>query len=360
MPEYLKIPLITMRLRPTAAFKAMIQVIAIYSIFNEMLAQESAEPNFRKSPPEAGAAIACSTCIGSESKDGGLWRNPNQRAKPQPASLAGGLQNPIPSDPRVAFDRLHEHPELNAISKVIVQQTCGVDFNPDPQRKDDGDCFDENKKLLIGKKLYTSGTGFMISPCLMMTAYHVVGEKTKVFVVGIGQPDPANPSANDSKRHKYIIKAQFVGGSGGGDWSILKLEKVKAPDQTMRNVGDLVGYLRWMLTDPEDIAKKLSTCDRNIIAAGYPVDKPSGVLWGVEHVKIFNIDEVDIRGDAQSRPGASGAPLVCYTNDKKHPYFVIGLLLGHDPDTGISDIFNLTDDATKISEIIHDPKNTCQ
>jgi V8-like Glu-specific endopeptidase len=154
------------------------------------------------------------------------------------------------------------------------------------------------------------GTAFLVSPCYVLTAYHVVfgyrfglrkdtqeeaeQDVSATFKVG-GKRSRAVPA-------KYGQFSTF----SGRDWALLRLE----PDAEHQCLGEdpNIGWVRLApLTPPIATKKWLSV-------AGYPSDKDLSSLWRQDKCHFFEIyHDIDNDGlwttDCATRPRASGSPI---------------------------------------------------
>jgi len=154
------------------------------------------------------------------------------------------------------------------------------------------------------------GTAFLVSPCYVLTAYHVVfgyrfglrkgaheeaeQDVSATFSVG-GKKSRAVPA-------KYGQFSRFT----GRDWALLRLE----PDAAHRCLGEdpNIGWVRLAPLAPPIATKK------SLSVAGYPADKGLGSLWRQDTCHFFELyHDIDNDGlwttDCATRPRASGSPV---------------------------------------------------
>jgi hypothetical protein len=143
------------------------------------------------------------------------------------------------------------------------------------------------------RKVTRSGTGFLVGPCLVMTAGHAAAPQLKAgaplhFLVGPGETP-------------YRVELVADGGGGGGtsgDWALLR-----APDCPGAKAG-----IGWMGVDPRPFLEVLG---RRVAAASFPFDRGTGTLSYEKSCAIRLGDPLRrvMAADCSATGGASGAPL---------------------------------------------------
>jgi lipoprotein NlpI/V8-like Glu-specific endopeptidase len=172
-----------------------------------------------------------------------------------------------------------------------------------------------------------AGTGFLVSPCHVMTAYHVVAGKRKItesdtatFYVGEGGKGPdysgGRRYAESSTAHP-VVWGNFIDGesdivaqrvkavqsNGWNDWVLLKLD---------RCLGDREngwGYLRLEPVSTRDLTRAGETPEA--IAIGLPKDKDEKALTEDPSCRIIGqMYESGWQHDCLTLPGNSGGPIL--------------------------------------------------
>ncbi|MBA4099100.1 MAG: hypothetical protein C0484_20335 [Rhodospirillum sp.] len=175
---------------------------------------------------------------------------------------------------------------------------------------------------------FAAGTGFLVSPCHVLTAYHVAagGERvdettTSTFYVGDGKIGPDFPDLNrfaeSSPAHavlwgRYVrlneesnllVRAQSVERNGWEDWALLELDKCFGGKPYN------YGYLKLAPVSTREIMKS----GANIAArsVGLPGDKSARSLWEDPTCRL--IGQIYASGwqhDCITIPGNSGGPIL--------------------------------------------------
>ena len=165
-------------------------------------------------------------------------------------------------------------------------------------------------------------TAFLVSPCYMMTAYHVV------FGTRKSKPEPDHDySVTFSVRAKRSRAVPVTYGEvyrfGGRDWVLLLLDS----DTRQRCLGEdpNIGWIELApLTPAQAMNKSLSI-------AGYPYDKGSSSLWRQDTCRLYE-KQGDIENDGlwttdcATRPRASGSPIFFVQEGILN---VVALMSGH-------------------------------
>ncbi len=234
---------------------------------------------------EAGAPCTGGSCYNFDA-DGGLSGPEAQVHKINTFSKNG-------KDPLAAIDKIGATIDFAAIGKIIAPD--GTD----------------------GKNNLFQSTGFLISPCLVMTNYHAVFGKSK-------SPNKTDFNvsftANRTVTARPISWGDPTGGSVGGDWAVLELENKDC-------LGLEVGWLKLLKGQSMFDLK-----DRTLKTAGYPLkkndDRNPGQLWGQMDCNYQNgpggRDFVDtLFNDCALNGGQSGSPLMVRTDDGQ--FRVVGM-----------------------------------
>jgi tetratricopeptide (TPR) repeat protein/V8-like Glu-specific endopeptidase len=172
-----------------------------------------------------------------------------------------------------------------------------------------------------------AGTGFLVSPCHVMTAYHVVAGKGKIgtgdsatFYVGEGDQGPAY---NGGRRYAEsaiahpVVWGNFIDGesdnitqrvkaaqsNGWNDWVLLKL------DRCLGDEANGWGYLKLDPIATRDLTRAGET--PAAIAVGLPKDKDEEKLTEDPNCRIVGqMYESGWQHDCFTLPGNSGGPIL--------------------------------------------------
>jgi tetratricopeptide (TPR) repeat protein/V8-like Glu-specific endopeptidase len=172
-----------------------------------------------------------------------------------------------------------------------------------------------------------AGTGFLVSPCHVMTAYHVVAGKRKItesdtatFFVGEGNegPDynggrryaestPAHPvvwgNFFDGESEVIAQRVKAVQSNGWNDWVLLKL------DHCLGDPANGWGYLKLAPVATRDLTRTGQALDA--IAIGLPKDKDEEALTEDPNCRIIGqMYESGWQHDCLTLPGNSGGPIL--------------------------------------------------
>jgi tetratricopeptide (TPR) repeat protein len=172
-----------------------------------------------------------------------------------------------------------------------------------------------------------AGTGFLVSPCHVMTAYHVVAGKRKItesdtatFYVGEGHEGPdysggrryaestvAHPlvwgSFIDGESDNVSQRVKAVQSNGWNDWVLLKLDRCLGDPQNGW------GYLKLDPIATRDLTRSGDTLEA--IAIGLPKDKDEEALTEDPSCRIVGqMYESGWQHDCLTLPGNSGGPIL--------------------------------------------------
>jgi len=157
----------------------------------------------------------------------------------------------------------------------------------------------------ISKLHFDTGTAFLVSPCYVLTAYHVV------FGNGPSEPEADQDYSMTFSVHgktSRAVPAKFgeFYRYEGRDWALLRLD----PDAEHRCLGEdpRTGWVR--LARLSSHAAK----HQSLSLAGYPSDKDASSLWRQDTCHLFHrLSGKRSRGlwttDCATRPRASGSPI---------------------------------------------------
>jgi V8-like Glu-specific endopeptidase len=166
------------------------------------------------------------------------------------------------------------------------------------------------------------GTAFLVSPCYLLTAYHVV------FGTRKSKPEPDRDysvtfSVHAKKSRAVPAKYGEVYRFGGRDWVLLLLDS----DTQQRCLGEdtNIGWIELAPLPPAQAMKK------SLSIAGYPYDKGSSSLWRQDTCHLYE-KQGDIENDGlwttdcATRPRASGSPIFFVQEGVLN---VVALMSGH-------------------------------
>jgi len=206
-------------------------------------------------------------------------------------TCAGTLHAQAPKvvDPRVIINRLDANfRQFNAVGIVY------------PLAKTDG-------VVVISK---FRGTGVLISPCHLLTNYHVAFEATRKEVMfEVGQP------ANDVAAFAYrgvgrILDAGafWADADTVDDWALVKLADPKTGRSN--NLGEKVGFFQFLAATPDAVQPW------PLISAGYPGNRPGGLIGHVG-CRLARVDpDRRWRMACSMTEGQSGGPVALRTADR--------------------------------------------
>jgi tetratricopeptide (TPR) repeat protein/V8-like Glu-specific endopeptidase len=179
-----------------------------------------------------------------------------------------------------------------------------------------------------GEGQFAAGTGFLVSPCHVLTAYHVAAggdqvDETKVstFYVGDGTAGPDFPDldrfadsttarpvvwgryVNAEGSRNLLVRAEAMKRNGWEDWALLKL------DTCLGAAPYAYGHLKLApITTRELMRGGASLAARSI---GLPGDKTAASLWEDPTCRL--IGQLYLSGwqhDCMTIPGNSGGPIL--------------------------------------------------
>jgi V8-like Glu-specific endopeptidase len=198
-------------------------------------------------------------------------------------------QAPRIADPRVIINRLDpNYRQFNAVGMVY------------PIAKTDG--------MVVMSKY--RGSGVLISPCHLLTNYHVAFEATRKEVMfDVGQP------AGDISAFAYrgvgrILDAGpfWADSDTVDDWALVKLIDPKTGRSN--NLGDTVGFLPFVAAPPETVQA------RPLTSAGYPGNMNAGLV-GHLNCRLARVDpDRRWRMACAMTEGQSGGPVTLRTADR--------------------------------------------
>jgi Trypsin-like peptidase domain len=151
------------------------------------------------------------------------------------------------------------------------------------------------------------GTAFLVSPCYVLTAYHIVFGYRFGPRKGMQEQPERDVSATVSvggKRSRAVpAKYGQFSKFPGRDWVLLRLE----PEAGDRCLGEDPN-IGWVRLAP--LAAPIAT-KKSLSVAGYPADKGVGSLWRQDKCHFYELSrDIDNDGlwttDCATRPRASG------------------------------------------------------
>lgn len=198
-------------------------------------------------------------------------------------------QAPQIADPRVIINRLDpNYSQFNAVGIVYpIAQTDGV--------------------MVMSKY---RGTGVLISPCHLLTNYHVAFEASRKEVMfAVGQP--ANDIAAFALRGVGRILdagAFWADADTVDDWALVKLIDPKSGRSN--NLGERVGFLTFAAAPPDAVI------NRPLTSAGYPGSMNAGLV-GHLGCRLARVDQDRRwRMACSMTEGQSGGPVTLRTADR--------------------------------------------
>jgi V8-like Glu-specific endopeptidase len=198
-------------------------------------------------------------------------------------------QAPKVADPRVIINRLDpDYRQFNAVGVVYpIARTDGV--------------------MVMSKY---RGSGVLISPCHLLTNYHVAFEATRKEVMfEVGQPGK-DIAAFALRGVGRIIDAGpfWADADTVDDWALVKL--VDPQSGRSNNLGEGVGFLTFAAAPPDAVIK------RPLTAAGYPGSMNAGLV-GHLGCRLARVDaDRRWRMACSMTEGQSGGPVTLRTADR--------------------------------------------
>ncbi len=225
-------------------------------------------------------------------------------------------------DPNAIHDPRHPQPQTGA-DKMFAP--IGLIWTNHPQ-PDQGSALTSHLRM---------GTAFLVSPCYVLTAYHIVfGHRTgyRKGTVQAEQDVSATFGVGGKKARAVPVKYGRFSMFPGQDWALLRLE----PERGHRCLGEdpNIGWLQLApLSAPMATKKSLSV-------AGYPSDKSCASLWRQDTCRFYErYHDVENDGlwttDCATRPRSSGAPIFFVENGELKVVAVMSGHLGNDAENKI-------------------------
>jgi V8-like Glu-specific endopeptidase len=152
---------------------------------------------------------------------------------------------------------------------------------------------------------FDMGTAFLVSPCFVMTNYHVVFGNRLVEPES-GQDFSGTFWVGGRKSHAVPVKYGEFYNYEWQDWALLQLDS----DSEHPCVGEdpNIGWVQLASVSSDD------ALDKSLSTAGYPSDKPRSSLWRQDTCHVYEeLSGRQYRGlwttDCPTRPRASGSPI---------------------------------------------------
>ncbi|HEX9447777.1 MAG TPA: hypothetical protein VF920_07345, partial [Dongiaceae bacterium] len=213
-------------------------------------------------------------------------------------------------------------------SPAVAVALGGDDRLPVPRIK--GSAFGPIGLMVLDQGLddAVAGTAFLVSPCHVLTAYHVAGggkpisEKAVAhFYLGQGTIGPdfddARQFAEETTAHPVVwgdyvpnedgssplLRAKAMLQNGWEDWALLKLDRCLGDEKTG------YGFFHVLPMTTRDLSRKGDGL--RISSIGLPGDKPLRRLWWDPHCRIVGqVHDSGWQNDCVTVPGNSGGPLL--------------------------------------------------
>ena len=216
---------------------------------------------------------------------------PAQAAGVSPALLH--RVNVFSDDPQIIHDPRHEQPQAGADGMFAPIGLIATN-----NRVPDGDG-------ASAVSHFHTGTAFLVSPCYLLTAYHVVFGTRKT------RPDPdqdysASFRVGGMRARAVPVRYGEVYRFTGRDWALLRLDS--DADHPCLGENPDIGWIRLA---PLNTAEAKN---RTVSIAGYPADKSGPALWRQDACRLYEKrGDIDYDGmwttDCATLPRASGSPI---------------------------------------------------
>ena len=169
---------------------------------------------------------------------------------------------------------------------------------------------------------YRAGTAFLVSPCYILTAYHVIFGRRRT------RPDQerdysATFRVAGTRSRAVPVEYGEVQRFTGRDWVLLRLDS----DADHPCAGENPG-IGWTRLAPLTTADAMQT---TVSIAGYPGDKPANMLWRQDSCRLYEKSgNIETDGmwttDCATLPRASGSPIFFIRDNVLN---VVALMHGH-------------------------------
>ena len=226
---------------------------------------------------------------------------------------------------------------IKSVSNELVKLSSNGDEEPEARTIDERVAIDRNSAefkqlnaigVITHAKQQKIGTGFMVSPCLMLTNNHVVyvdPEKEtpvlgKDLYFSVGQTgSKTRPFKYQKVKGKVIdFNSEYNGSiqATSFDWALVKVDKVKDENENLVNLGDKVGFLKIAQASPERMVKQ-----KRLITAGYPgikavINENYANIYADLNCKIYGSTPFGyVEHTCQATGGQSGSPILAKGKD---------------------------------------------
>jgi V8-like Glu-specific endopeptidase len=213
--------------------------------------------------------------------------------------------NVFSDDPQTPHDPRHAQPQTGA-DKMFAP--IGLITTDQPVPNEDGSSYRH------------AGTAFLVSPCYVLTAYHVV-LGTRKTRPDADQDHAATFRVAGERARAVPVKYGEVYRFPGRDWVLLRLDS----DADHSCLGENIG---WTELTPLNTAEAK---ERIVSIASYPQDKAASILWRQNACRLYekstNINDDGMwTTDCATLPRASGSPIFFVENGALH---VVAIMIGH-------------------------------
>ncbi len=230
------------------------------------------------------------------------------------SALTGSLPvqaNVFSDDPQVVHDPRHAQPQTGA-GKMFAPIGLIVTNRPVPD--------DESATPVMH---YHAGTAFLVSPCYVLTAYHVVLGNRRTTRPDPNQDHSATFRVAGMKARAAPVRYGDVYMFHGRDWVLLRLDS--DADHPCLGENPDIGWTELAPLPAADAKQAI------VSIAGYPSDKPAAILWRQDVCRLYeksgNIEDDGMwKTDCATLPRVSGAPIFFIRNDVLR---VVALMSGH-------------------------------
>ena len=170
------------------------------------------------------------------------------------------------------------------------------------------------------------GTGFMVSPCVMLTNNHVafddpdkeVPEIGKTLYFSVGQTGLKSNPFKYSKVEGKVIDFNEVYdnsfGLSGYDWALVKVNKVRDENGRMANLGDKVGFIEIYQASKRELLEM-----HGLVTAGFPSDRTkndkSNIYGDIDCRVKRSSGTGQVLHSCQTSYGQSGSPILAQADD---------------------------------------------
>jgi len=241
--------------------------------------------------------------------------------------------------PSVVCETCNVNSNIEAIksaSNELVKLSSNGDEEPAARTTDERVAVDRNSEEFkqlnaIGVVTHTKqsfmGTGFMVSPCLMLTNNHVAYDRHeketpvlgKELYFSVGQTGSKTRPFKYQKVNGKVIEfnSDYDGStqSTNFDWALVKVDKVKDENENLVNLGDKIGFIKIAQISIQTMVKQ-----KKLVTAGYPgmkvVKENYSKLYADLNCKIYAESAFGyVDHNCQATGGQSGSPILAKGKD---------------------------------------------